>query len=378
MSRIYGVSAGGQVSVKNGTINGSIYSPNLDIFDFTPQYTLPNSVTVSFGASQGQTPPIINFGDAFVKLRNMSRALKGYPISPSASFAPSNGVLNISSKEKELNIVAVPASLLSGMRGINMTVSTGSTLVVNVVGDTDVTFQSMQVASNAGSILWNFPDTTSILMTGGVKFLGSILAPDADVQFDWGGMIYGTLVAKSASPLYPTTGASFEMHVEGLGTFNWPITASAPSRTIYQIDCGSSSGVSPSAADRYYSGGTAFSVTNGITTTGVTKPAPAGVCQSERYGNTTYTLPSLVAGALYTVRLHFAETWWTASGKRKFNVTINDTPVLSNLDIYATTGARYKAMVREFTATADSSGQIVLKFVTVTNNATIAGIELIK
>ncbi len=89
-------------------------------------------------------------------------------------------------------------------------------------------------------------------------------------------------------------------------------------------------------------------------------------------------VPILVSGALYTVRLHFAETWWTASGKRKFNVTLNGTTVLSNLDIYATTGARYKAMVREFNATANSSGQIVLKLVSVTDNATIEGIELIK
>jgi hypothetical protein len=251
-------------------------------------------------------------------------------------------------------------------------------VVINVAGDTDVTFQSMQVTSNAGSILWNFPDTTSILMTGGVLFLGSVLAPDADVKFDWGGMMGGTLVAKSASPLNTETGASFEMHVGGAAFFSWPITASAPSQTIYQIDCGGSSGVSPFVADRYYSGGTSRSVTNGISTTGVTKPAPAGVYQSERYGNTTYTLPNLLPGAQYTVRLHFAETWWTASGKRKFNVTINDTAVLTNLDIYATTKARYKAMVSEFTANANSSGQIVLKFVSVTDNAFIEGIELIK
>ena len=100
--------------------------------------------------------------------------------------------------------------------------------------------------------------------------------------------------------------------------------------------------------------------------------------QSERYGNSTYTFPNLTAGASYKVRLHFAELYQTASGKRKFNVAINNTTVLSNLDIYATTGARYKAMLREFTTTANSSGQIVIKFTTVTDNATIEGIEIIR
>jgi choice-of-anchor A domain-containing protein len=369
--------AGVFADVSNGTIHGSIFSPNLDLFDYGPQHTLQDRyVTVSFGASQKSTPSDpIDFSLAFAKLRNMSRALKSYPSSPSASCTTSYGGLSITSNERELNIVTCPASQLSGITSINVTVPTGSTLVVNVTGTTDVTFQSMQVTSNAGSILWNFPDTTTPILLKGLRFLGSILAPDADVKLDWGGMMFGTLVAKSASPVDAT---SFEMHVGGSAFFNWPITASAPSQTIYQIDCGSSSGVSPFAADRYYSGGTARKVTNGISTTGVTNPAPAGVYQSERYGNSTYTLPGLVAGALYTVRLHFAETYWTASGKRKFNVQINGTTVLSNLDIYATTGAIYKAMVREFTANANSSGQIVLKFVTVTDNATIEGIELIK
>jgi hypothetical protein len=76
--------------------------------------------------------------------------------------------------------------------------------------------------------------------------------------------------------------------------------------------------------------------------------------------------------------LHFAELYWTASGKRRFNVTINGATVLSNFDIYAATGARYKAVVREFIATAGSSGQIVIRFTTVTDNATIEGIQIIR
>ncbi len=51
--------------------------------------------------------------------------------------------------------------------------------------------------------------------------------------------------------------------------------------------------------------------------------------------------------------------------------------MLSNFDIYATAGGNYKAVVREFTATANSSGQIVINFNTVTDNATIEGIEIL-
>jgi hypothetical protein len=147
---------------------------------------------------------------------------------------------------------------------------------------------------------------------------------------------------------------------------------------VYQIDCGSSSGTSPFKADQYGSGGTQRTVTNTITISGITNPAPQAVYQSERYGNSTYTFPSLTAGAQYTVRLHFAELYQTATGKRVFNVAINGTTVLSNFDIYATAGGNYRAVLREFTATANSSGQIVINFTTVTDNATIEGIEIIK
>ncbi|HEX2656969.1 MAG TPA: malectin domain-containing carbohydrate-binding protein, partial [Polyangia bacterium] len=146
----------------------------------------------------------------------------------------------------------------------------------------------------------------------------------------------------------------------------------------YQIDTGSTTGAAPFGADRFSSGGTTRTVTNTITTTGVTNAAPAGVYQSERYGASTYTITSLTPSAAYTVRLHFAELFQTASGKRVFNVQINGTTVLSNFDIFAATGAAYKATNRQFTATANASGQIVIKTVTVTDNATIEGIEILR
>lgn len=148
--------------------------------------------------------------------------------------------------------------------------------------------------------------------------------------------------------------------------------------TIYRINCGSSSAVSPFTADQYASGGTQRTVTNNVTTSGVTSPAPIAVYQSERYGNLTYTLPSLIASSAYRVRLHFAELYQTATGKRKFDVAINGTTVLSSLDIYATTGGTYRALVKEFNTTASASGQIAIKLTTVTDNATISGIEIIQ
>lgn len=116
------------------------------------------------------------------------------------------------------------------------------------------------------------------------------------------------------------------------------------------------------AADEDFSGGGTYSVTATINTSGLTNPAPQAVYQSARQGAFTYTVPGLTAGATYNVNLHFAELYFTTSGSRQFNVSINSTQVLMNFDIVAAAGAGDKAVVKTFSATANSSGQIVIAF----------------
>ncbi len=149
-----------------------------------------------------------------------------------------------------------------------------------------------------------------------------------------------------------------------------------PGAGSVQINAGGPA-ASPFIADTDFSGGSTASVSNAIDTSGVTNPAPQAVYQSNRYGNFTYTIPGLTASGSYTVRLHFAEEYWTAAGKRVFNVNINGTQVLTNFDIFATAGGEYKAVVEQFSATATGSGTIAIQFVTVTDNAQINGIEVL-
>ena len=132
----------------------------------------------------------------------------------------------------------------------------------------------------------------------------------------------------------------------------------------------------PFVADEDFTGGTTASTTNAISTTGITNPAPQSVYQHNRYGNFTYTIPGLTAGASYTVRLDFAEEYWTTAGSRTFNVLINGTQVLTNFDIFATAGGEFKAVAESFTATASSAGAVTIQFVTVKDNAQINGIEV--
>jgi hypothetical protein len=115
-------------------------------------------------------------------------------------------------------------------------------------------------------------------------------------------------------------------------------------------------------ADTDFSGGNNATTGQGVDTSAVSNPAPLAVYQSERWGVFSYAIPGLTPGGPYTVRLHFAEIFWSSSGQRVFNVAINGATVLSNFDIVAAAGAAFKAVVREFSVQADPGGRITIAY----------------
>lgn len=127
------------------------------------------------------------------------------------------------------------------------------------------------------------------------------------------------------------------------------------------VDINSGGGaVSPFVADTDYSGGSTYAVSHAISTAGVTNPAPEAVYQDAHEGTTTYTVPGFTAGSTHTVRLHFAELYWSKTGQREFDVSINGVSVLLNFDIVKAAGSQYQANVQQFTTTANGSGQIII------------------
>ncbi|MGE3812636.1 MAG: malectin domain-containing carbohydrate-binding protein, partial [Candidatus Nanopelagicales bacterium] len=77
----------------------------------------------------------------------------------------------------------------------------------------------------------------------------------------------------------------------------------------------------------------------------------------------------------YKVRLYFAETYWTAAGKRTFDVTINGTKVLTGFDIFAAAGGAKKGIVREYTVS--TSGPISITFGRGLDNPMVNAIEVL-
>jgi len=160
------------------------------------------------------------------------------------------------------------------------------------------------------------------------------------------------------------------------GVVNTPTPTPTGTVSIY-IAAGRTSALGSFQADQYYSGGSTYSNSNTVDVSQITSDSPpAALFNNERYGAMSYTIPGLTAGSMYTVTLYFAETYLTSSGSRRFNVSINGASVLSNFDIYASAGGQNKAIARSFTTTANSSGQIVIQFISGTENPKINGISI--
>ena len=184
--------------------------------------------------------------------------------------------------------------------------------------------------------------------------------------------INGIMVASSGGPTNTPVPTNTAPPTNTPALTNTPVPTNTPGSSVVSINAGGSASGN-FTADQYYSGGTTYTNSNTIDTSQVGS-VPAAVFQSERYGAMTYTIPNLAAGNVYTVTLYFAETYVTGAGQRLFNVTINGTTVLSNFDIYASAGGQNRAISRTFNATANSSGQVVIQFISGTQNPKINGI----
>ncbi|HEX2950464.1 MAG TPA: malectin domain-containing carbohydrate-binding protein [Armatimonadota bacterium] len=95
--------------------------------------------------------------------------------------------------------------------------------------------------------------------------------------------------------------------------------------------------------DAGFNGGQTVSTKASITLTGVDRPAPQAVYQTQRSGECVYNIPRLQPGGAYLVRLHFAEIEKYAAGQRKFDVAINGKRILTDLDLFATAQAKNRA-----------------------------------
>ena len=136
---------------------------------------------------------------------------------------------------------------------------------------------------------------------------------------------------------------------------------SAPAEESWRINCGSPSNYTDVSANLWlkdenffglwrwgYSGDDTHQASTTATISGTDLQA---VYQTARWGNMAYKVD--LPNGTYKVTLMFAETYFDAAGERVFDIAIEGNTIWSNVDIFAWSGGKNRAM--ELTANASVS-----------------------
>jgi hypothetical protein len=279
---------------------------------------------------------------------------------------------------------------LDGNRSSRWTSGTAMTNGMFFQVDMQATRSFNQITLDSAGSTNDFPRGWQVFVSGDGMSFGSAIASGTGTS----ALVTMTFPAQSARfiKIVQTGSASFWWSIAELNVFSGgggtgaggtggaggsggSSGAGGGGGTAIRINCGGPA-IAPYAADTGFSGGSTINHANTIDLSAVTSPAPMGVYQTARIGNFTYTIGGSAAGSSHTIRLHFAETFFSTAGSRVFNVSINGTQVLMNFDVFAAAGAQNKAVARQFTAAANTSGAYVIQFTSVVNNSLISGIEI--
>ena len=156
----------------------------------------------------------------------------------------------------------------------------------------------------------------------------------------------------------------------------FPVTTLAcPTSSTVQINSGGPA-ISSFLADEDFNGGSVVSTTDSIQTVNVPKGLPMGVFEDSRAGTFSYTVKGFKAGSNHTVTLYFLEPAYDGVGLRLFNVSINGTTVLSDFDVFLAAGDMDTPVSEAIKAAADSTGQYVIAFTPVLNDAVLSGLQI--
>lgn len=124
-------------------------------------------------------------------------------------------------------------------------------------------------------------------------------------------------------------------------------------------------------ADHGFTGGT-------VSSQGAGHYGADTMLETERWGDFGYTLTGLPPGPA-AIRLHLADSYAadTAAGMRVFDVAVQGSRALAGVDLVALAGGPYRGVVREVPATIGTDGRLTVGLTTVTNAATLQGLEVL-
>ncbi len=175
--------AGQSITAGSGSlVHGNAVAP--DVSGISSNFSISNGGKIADHA--------INFTNLQTYYNNISSNFAGKTVN--GNYQNNFSTLNLTGSAAGLNVFDLKASDFNNISGLVLNIANNGFAVINVSGDS-INLPNVGYSANVqGShILFNFTDATSLTMG---SFLGSILAPNANVTFD-SGALNGQLIANS-------------------------------------------------------------------------------------------------------------------------------------------------------------------------------------
>ena len=327
--------------------------------DFTYQFAVPNgsyNVTLKFAEIYWSSPGQRVFNVAI----NGTQVLRNFDI-VAAAGAPftaidkifeataSGGTITIQFTSGLADYPKISALEITNSSGISVQLNPSA---ISLFASQTQQFTTLVTGTAATGVTWSFSPQLGTLSSAGLY-----TAP-------------ASIAAKTTTNVVATSVADPMQSTAAVVTLLPPVTSFAPTfvhsgGNAYTDTLGNSW-----AADNSFTGGNTSSTTHAIANT----PDPT-LYQTERYGDFSYQFA--VPNGSYSVRLKFAEIYWSAPKQRIFNVGINGAAVLSNFDIVAAAGAANTAIDQVFPVTV-AGNLITIQFTTGTADVPkVSAIEII-
>jgi hypothetical protein len=337
------------------------------------------NLTFRYAFATGLFPGVLNRPEGIMVNGTVMTADLNFPVTGNfETFSTVSIAVPLNAGQNTVQVFNVATQSVSRLD--SMTVTAGGSNSCSVLPQAPGGLSAAEDSNNAIALTWNASTAPSGCTVGYYNvFRGTAPGFIPSVANQVATVVSGTKYED-------TTGmcrAPYYYAVQGVDLAGLSVTSAQASASISacptvgsaQINAGGSA-VAPFISDVDFHGGSIVSHNNVIDLSGVTNAAPMAVYQDARQGNFTYTLAGFVPGSSHTVRLHFAETYFSTVGSRTFNISINGTQVRTNFDIVAAAGAKNKAVKQELTENADSTGNFVVTFTSVVNNALLSAVEI--
>ncbi len=199
-----GVFAGGSVSAVDPSVTGNVAANGSIAFSgygtvnghasYGTTYSNLNT-TVMGGATQSVLNSPLNFTSVESYLTNLSSSLAALSAN-GATSKTSLTSLTLTGTNSTLDVFSVTTAQLSGSTNLQISAPAGATVLVNVIGATGSLHGGLSLSGvTANDVLYNFSNATSLTMSG-IGVLGTILAPNADLNFS-SGNVDGEIIAGS-------------------------------------------------------------------------------------------------------------------------------------------------------------------------------------